>query len=83
MVRGESHRATYRMHHFLSSRIYETGSRGSLHALCLVSMPELIVCVEMKKLIKRPEEKRFPAFDYSAATALSGIGRLADTRLPM
>jgi AbrB family looped-hinge helix DNA binding protein len=28
MVRGESHRATYRMHHFQSSRIYETGSRG-------------------------------------------------------
>jgi hypothetical protein len=31
MVRGESHRATYRMHHFQSSRIYETGS--SKHTL--------------------------------------------------
>ena len=26
MVREESHRATYRMHHFQPSRIYETGS---------------------------------------------------------
>jgi len=32
MVRGESHRATYRMHHFQSSGIYETGSRGPLSA---------------------------------------------------
>jgi len=27
MVRGESHRATYKIHHFQPSRIYETGSR--------------------------------------------------------
>jgi hypothetical protein len=26
MARGESHRATYRMHHFQPSGIYETGS---------------------------------------------------------
>jgi hypothetical protein len=31
MVRGESHRATYRMHHFQPSGIYETGSRRTAH----------------------------------------------------
>jgi hypothetical protein len=35
MVRGESHRATYRMHHFQSSRIYETGSSGGAKLLAI------------------------------------------------
>jgi len=42
MVRGESHRATYRMHHFHSSPIYETGSRA--HALFSSHLFSPVIC---------------------------------------